>query len=190
MNLYAILVIALALAVDAFSVAVASGVSLDSVDFRRTFRLSWHFGVFQTMMTIIGWTVGLSVRSLIESFDHWVAFGMLLFVGARMIIETFRGQKEANKTVDPTKGTMLVFLSIATSIDALAVGISFSMLDMTIWTPALIIGVVAFILTAAGIHLGRVMKSTLNLSHYAEVGAGMVLIGIGIKILYDHHVFG
>jgi putative Mn2+ efflux pump MntP len=123
MSLGEILIIALALAIDAFTVALAGGVTMQSVDPRRTLRLAWHFGLFQTLMTILGWSAGLSVRSFFEDWDHWLAMGLLAFVGGRMIYNSLTAKEGDPCTTDCTKGSTLVMLSLATSIDALAVGI-------------------------------------------------------------------
>lgn len=182
------LIIALALAVDAFAVALGAGVSLCNVGFRQTFRLAWHFGLFQAGMNIIGWAAGLTVRNLIESVDHWIAFGLLCFIGVRMIREAMEDD-DSRKTTDPTRGKTLVLLSVATSIDALAVGLSFSLLHISIWIPALVIGVVATVLTAVGLHLGCLVGSTSRLGSRAEIIGGLVLVAIGINILHEHGVF-
>lgn len=190
MSNLAILLIALALAVDAFAVALATGVSLPEVSFRHTFRLAWHFGLFQGGMNVLGWAGGLTFRSQIESFDHWLAFILLLLVGGRMIQEALSSDDEKRRSPsDPTRGSSLVMLSVATSIDALAVGLSFAVLQVSIWIPALVIGVVASAMTAGGLHLGRVMRHAANLGTTTEVAGGLVLIGIGLKILFDHAVF-
>jgi putative Mn2+ efflux pump MntP len=181
-----IFAIAVALAMDAFAVAVATGVSLKQVSFRQTFRLSWHFGLFQALMPVIGWSAGLSVRSFIEQYDHWVAFGLLTFVGGHMIKEAFQAEEKETQKKDPTKGLSLVMLSVATSIDALAVGFSMSMLNISIASPALIIGVTALLFTIIGLHIGKTIGSSSHLSQYAEVIGGIVLFMIGFKILYEH----
>ena len=189
MNTLSILMIALALAVDASAVALAAGVSLPEINFRHTIRLAWHFGLFQGTMNIIGWAGGLSFRSLIESFDHWLAFGLLFLVGARMIYEALTRKDDEKPPSDPTRGASLVMLSVATSIDSLAVGLSFAILKVSVWLPALIIGIVASLLTACGLHLGKMARNSSRLGTVAEVGGGMVLIAIGLKILYEHGVF-
>lgn len=178
-------IIALALAVDAFAVALAAGAMLPQITYRQTFRLCWHFGLFQAGMTVIGWGAGLSFRTAIEKFDHWVAFGLLIIVGGNMIYEALKtaGDREFK---DPTRGKTMILLSVATSIDALAVGLSFSMLNIHIWQPALIIGFVATILTCAGLYLGRWAGSKSHIGERAEIIGGLVLIGIGLKILHDH----
>lgn len=178
--------IAVALAMDAFAVSIATGVSLKDVSFRQTFRLSWHFGLFQAMMPVIGWGAGLSIRVYIERYDHWVAFVLLAFVGINMIREAFQHDKGEEQKKDPTKGVTLVILSVATSIDALAVGLSISILNVSIWTPALIIGLVAGIFTIVGLQMGKKIGFATRLSRYAGAIGGIVLLAIGFKILHEH----
>jgi len=178
--------IAVALAMDAFAVSIATGVSLKDVSFRQTFRMSWHFGLFQAMMPVIGWGAGLSIRVYIERYDHWVAFVLLAFVGVNMIREAFQHDKGEEQKKDPTKGVTLVILSVATSIDALAVGLSISILNVSIWTPALIIGIVAGIFTIVGLQIGKRIGSATRLSRYAGAIGGIVLLSIGFKILHEH----
>jgi len=189
MDLISVTLIALALAADAFVVALAAGVCLDRVGARRTFRLAWHFGLFQAGMNVLGWAGGLTFRSLIESFDHWLAFGLLLLVGGHMIREALRHRDEECIRADPTRGWSLIMLSVATSLDSLAVGLSFAVLKIEIWLPALIIGLVAALLTGVGLHLGRLVRDTSRLGTIAEVIGGLVLIGIGLSILHGHRVF-
>ncbi len=183
------LLIALALAVDAFAVALTTGVVLPRVGRRHTFRLAWHFGLFQWGMTLLGWLAGLTIRSFIESLDHWLAFGLLFLVGGRMIVEALRAQGAEAETKDPTRGKKLLMLALATSIDALAVGLSLAVLQVGIWFPALIIGVVAAILTAIGLHLGHFLGATTKLGRKAEIFGGLVLIVIGLNILREHGVW-
>ncbi len=181
-----ILAIAVALAMDAFAVAVAAGVSLKHVSVRQVFRLAWHFGIFQALMPVIGWSAGLRIRSFIEQYDHWVAFGLLAFVGGHMIKEAFQPEKKETQKKDPTKGWSLIMLSVATSLDALAVGFSMSMLNISIVFPALIIGVTALLFTIIGLHIGKTIGSASHVSQYAEVTGGIVLFLIGLNILYEH----
>lgn len=110
MQFLEILAIAVALAMDAFAVSIAAGVNLGSVSARQTFRLAWHFGFFQALMPIIGWSAGATVRSLIEIYDHWIAFGLLVFIGLKMIREAFNRNKCEEESIDPTKGLTLVVL--------------------------------------------------------------------------------
>lgn len=183
-----IIAIAVALAMDAFAVSVAAGVTLKQVSGRQTFRLAWHFGLFQAMMPVVGWAAGLTVQELIASFDHWVAFCLLVLIGGKMVVGALCGDEETVKNVEPTKGWSLVTLSLATSIDALAVGLSLAMLRISIWSPALVIGLVAGAFTAGGIHLGGYVGRRLGISRYAALIGGVVLLAIGVKILHEHGV--
>ena len=180
---------AFALAMDAFAVSIASGVSLKRVSLRQTFRLSFHFGFFQALMPVIGWSGGLTVRSLIAQYDHWIAFVLLALVGGHMIRESFHSEKDKKDKNDPTRGITLIILSIATSIDALAVGLSLSILNISIWVPALVIGIVAAIATGVGLHIGKKVGTASHVGQYAELVGGTVLLLIGIRILYEHGVF-
>ncbi len=137
-------------------------------------------------MPVIGWAIGTTVYQLIEQVDHWVAFGLLAFIGIKMIISAVTSEDGKIKMNDPTKGGTMVMLSIATSLDALAVGLSISLLKISIWKPALIIGVIAFTFTAIGIQLGRIVGMNFKLDKYAEILGGLVLIGIGVRILMEH----
>ena len=186
MKIINIIAIAVALAMDAFAVSIATGAILKRVTARQTFRLSWHFGLFQAMMPVIGWSAGLSVRTLIESYDHWVAFGLLAFVGAHMIQEALRPKAPDETVKDPTKGITLVMLSVATSIDALAIGFGLSMLNLNIWISAIIIGLIAGLATVVGIHLGEKLGSVSLLSRLSSVVGGIILLAIGVNILRQH----
>lgn len=176
--------IAVALAMDAFAVALGTSLSLPRLTGRHLFRFGFHFGLFQALMPIIGWAAGLSIREYIEAFDHWLAFLLLGLVGGKMLWEAFHPDTEAQSDKDPTRGWSLVMLSIATSIDALAVGLTLSMLGLSIWTPALVIGLTAGILTLTGMMLGRRLGQ--HWGSRVEILGGMILIGIGLKILLEH----
>lgn len=167
---------------DAFAVAVVAGLTLESLTRRHVFRLSFHFGLFQGLMPTIGWVAGVAVHRYLAAFDHWVAFGLLAFVGGRMIYSAaFGGGQDAKPSADPTRGWSLVILSVATSIDALAVGLSLALLGSTILVPVLVIGVVAAGFTIAGMYLGRRIGSAWG--RKVEILGGIILIGIGIKIV-------
>ncbi len=184
-----IVALAVALAMDAFAVAVAAGVVLRRVDRRQTFRLAWHFGLFQALMPVLGWAAGVTIQALIEAVDHWLAFGLLAFIGVRMVVGAIRGDGDAFRGQEPTRGMTLVMLSLATSIDALAVGLSLALVRVSVWIPALAIGVITGAITAIGIHLGAFAGQRLRLARYAGAVGGVVLIGIGVRILHEHGVF-
>jgi manganese efflux pump family protein len=177
--------IAIGLAMDAFAVSLGVGLKLCTVDPRQTFRLSFHFGLFQALMPVLGWLLGLTFAGLIESVDHWIAFALLSAIGGRMLYEAFRGDGESVGAVsDPTKGLSLVVLSVATSIDALAVGLSLALLRVDIWYPALVIGLVAGALTFVGLRLGCRFGALLG--RRMEAVGGVILILIGVRILFEH----
>ena len=184
MNLVTLVGIAVGLAMDAFAVSIGVGLNACQVSPRTTVRLAWHFGLFQALMPIIGWLAGRSVAEWISGVDHWVAFALLAGIGVHMIYQAVWGDEEARAAKDPTRGASLVVLSLATSIDALAVGLSLALLGVDIWWPAVVIGVVAFVFTAAGLHLGCRFGALLG--KRMEILGGIILIGIGIKILIDH----
>ena len=189
MSLFEILAIAVALAMDAFAVSVATSASLPKITWRHCFRLSFHFGLFQFLMPVIGWGMGMSVRSYIEGWDHWVAFAMLALVGLGMLKEAWSDGEEERREGDATRGLTLIMLAVATSIDAMAVGLSFAMVGVSVWMPAVLIGVVCAVITLAGIALGRILGRSTMLGGKASVLGALVLFGIGIKILHEHGVF-
>jgi len=180
MNILEILMIAVGLAMDAFAVSIAAGTSGKLVGKRATFRLSFHFGLFQAMMPVIGWFAGVHIAHLIAAVDHWFAFGLLLFVGGRMILSSFDPETKTFSR-DPSRGTSLVILSIATSIDALAVGLSLAMIQISIWYPCVVIGFITAILSIIGIRAGKYFGKKLG--PRMELIGGIILIGIGLKIL-------
>jgi len=142
------------------------------------------------MMLVIGWGAGLTVRDLIEQFDHWVAFGLLVFVGVSMIRSTLKTEDDCDIQKDPTKGTLLIMLSLATSMDALAVGLSISILNISIWIPAVIVGATAAVFTAAGMIIGARAARIIWLKKYAEISGAIALFMIGIHILWEHGALG
>jgi putative Mn2+ efflux pump MntP len=185
MNLVTIFILAVGLGVDAFSVSIGIGATNNKKSWFPVLRLAAAFGIFQFVMPIIGWLAGLTVVEIISSFDHWIAFALLALVGGKMIWEGF--EKESNEDrEDQTRGWPLLILSIATSIDALAVGFSFSVLKNPILFPAIIIGIVCFLMTVTGMIFGNVLAKIFGKK--VEIFGGLVLIAIGIKILIDHGV--
>ena len=177
--------IAVSLAMDAFAVAVASSVCLGQVHPRQAFRLSFHFGLFQAIMPLIGWLAGRTVADAIAMYDHWVVFGLLTMVGLRAVRSALAGEGGSEKSGrDPTKGFSLVGLSVATSLDALAVGLSFSFLQVRIWTAVAVIGLVAALATLIGMLIGS--RLGMRFGRMAEVTGGSVLVLIGARILLNH----
>jgi len=183
MSLTTIFLLAVGLGVDAFSVAIGIGAAHHKKDWAPVLRLSFAFGLFQFVMPLIGWLAGSTVVGLIRSFDHWIAFALLAAVGGKMIREGFEAESDEEKE-DQTHGWALFLLSMATSIDALAVGFSFSLLKTPILFPAAVIGVVCFMMTAVGMVFGKTLAKIFGKK--VEILGGLVLIGIGVKILIEH----
>ncbi len=187
MDVLTILGIAVALAMDAFAVALAAGVTLERITGRHLFRFGFHFGLFQAMMPVLGWLAGITVQLYISAYDHWIAFGLLAFVGIKMIREAFAEEDEETSPTDPTRGLTMLMLAVATSIDALAVGLSLGMLGVSVWLPAVVIGLVCGVLTVIGMLLGGRIGSLWG--KRVEVLGGLVLCGIGVKIVLEHTLF-
>jgi manganese efflux pump family protein len=176
----ALLAISVGLAMDAFAVAVAAGMAIDAVTPRHVFRLGFHFGLFQFMMPIVGWLAGEQLATYVSGYANWLAFALLAYVGGKMLWEA-QGERDAESTSDPTRGLKLFTLSVATSIDALAVGMSMALLGVSIWLPSVVIGVVTATLTAIGVTFGGRIGSRWG--RWADVAGGVVLILIGLKVL-------
>jgi putative Mn2+ efflux pump MntP len=185
MNLITIFILAIGLGIDAFSVAIGIGAANTKRSWSPMLRLAAAFGLFQFAMPIAGWLAGQTVVDIISDYDHWIAFALLTYVGGKMVWEGFENENDEEKA-DQTRGLPLLLLSIATSIDALAVGFSFSILKVPILFPATIIGIVCFLMTAIGMMFGKVLARIFGKK--VEIFGGIVLIGIGIKILIDHWV--
>ncbi|WP_304222134.1 manganese efflux pump MntP family protein [Gracilinema caldarium] len=187
------LLIAIGLSMDAFAVSVSSGICTDQLKARHILRGSFSFGLFQFAMPVLGWFLGTYFRVYIQKIDHWIAFVLLAFIGIKMVIESFENenpacedgetpQKKGKTDVRDVK--ILLTLSIATSIDALAVGLSYSLLGKAILFPALTIGAVTFGVCLAGFEFGK--RIGYLIEKRAELAGGIILIAIGLKILLEH----
>jgi putative Mn2+ efflux pump MntP len=183
MNIISIIFIAFGLAMDAFAVSITSGLTIKSLKINNALKIGTFFGLFQAIMPIIGWLAGLSFREIISDVDHWIAFGLLIVIGCKMIYESSKMEVNNNK-INPLNVYLLLILSIATSIDALAIGLTLSFLKVSIILPAIIIGATTFSLSVIGVYFGN------KFGHYferkIEMVGGFILIGIGIKILIEH----
>ena len=180
-----IVLIAFSLAMDSFSVSVAGGLVPRRFRVRDALKVAFSFGFFQAVMLIIGWFAGMSVIDLIADFDHWVAFALLLIIGCRMIHESVCKRPDERR-INIFNPYLLLVLSVATSIDALAAGLSLSLLEIQIFTPAAVTGFVTFLLSLFGLLVGR--RSRNILLGKVEVVGGLILICLGIKILIEHLV--
>lgn len=184
MDFVSLMLIAVSLAADCFAVAVSTGVSLPAMTYRPVLRTASAFGVAQFSMPVIGWLAGRTVVDIMSGFDHWVAFGLLGLVGSRMVWEWGHPKGQPEKTADATRGMLLVTLAVATSIDALAVGLGFAFMKLDILISSATIGAVAFVITILGFVLGR--RAGAILGGQAKLVGGVILIGIGLRILVSH----
>jgi len=186
MELITIIVIAIGLAMDAFAVSIVSGSVYRQLYVKHALRMAVFFGGFQALMPLIGSLAGLSAKEHIVDYDHWVAFGILGAVGSKMIYESFK-IKSVEDNYDPSNIIVLLVLSVATSIDALAVGLTLSLITQSIAAAIIIIGLITFILSYLGVLIGK--KFGHFFENKIEILGGLILIGLGVKILIEHLFF-
>ncbi len=186
MGVIELLVLALGLSMDAFAVSICKGLSVPKLQAKHCLICGVYFGGFQALMPLIGWALGIRFQSMITNIDHWIAFVLLAVIGANMIKESFSKEEECPDASFGFK-TMLT-LAVATSIDALAVGVTFAFLDVSIVPAVLLIGATTFVCSAVGVKIGNVFGNRFQSK--AEFLGGLVLIAIGLKILIEHLFFG
>jgi len=177
-----IVLIAVGLAMDAFAVSIANGMNTTTNRRRAALQTAALFGSFQMLMPVIGWMLGLGLEDLISAVDHWVAFGLLAFIGAKMIYDG--SKKQSDKSLSNPKFSTLLVLGVATSIDAFMVGLSFAFLQTTILEPIMVIGVVTFVLSYVGFYFGSGLGKQFG--HRIRILGGVFLILIGLRILFEH----
>lgn len=183
MDLISTIVLAGGLAMDALAVSISSSIALKEAKWIHALKFGLFFGLFQALMPLIGWLAGMSFRSLIKDIDHWIAFALLSLIGGKMIMESFKKDCDSPKT-NPLSLYVLLGLSVATSIDALAAGVSFGLLKLNILIVISIIGAITFALSTIGARLGK--RLGCHFGERVELLGGIILIGIGIKILLEH----
>ena len=183
MNIAMTFLVALGLALDAFSVAVIGGVTANRPRLRDAFRIAAFFGLFQAVMPVVGWQAGGFLTDFITGVDHWIAFMLLCLIGLHMILESLKPASKA-KSFNLANVRILLLLSVATSIDALAVGIGLAFVEITIIRTAVVIGGVTFVLSLIGYYIGR--KIGMIFGNKIRILGGVILIGIGLRILLDH----
>jgi len=185
MGIIEIFLIGVALSMDAFAVAVCKGLSMKKINYKHAIIIALYFGAFQALMPFLGWLGGSFARSYIENFDHWIAFGLLIIIGGNMIKEAIKGDdeevKEDGEKIDHKE---LLLMAIATSIDALAVGIAFAMDDVVIGLACPLIGATTFVISFVGVAIGNKIGSKFQAK--AQIVGGVVLVCIGVKILLEH----
>jgi manganese efflux pump family protein len=187
-DFWILLIIALGLAVDCFTVSMCIGSSPRPLTFRSVFRVAFHFGLFQGGMAFLGWLLGTSLVQLLSHVDHWIALLLLAWIGGKMIIEGFSSQDDQpeGSCEDRTRGSFLVMFSIATSIDAFGVGLTLGFMDSDITAASVLIGIISLILSVIGLFGGRTIGKRFG--KRAEVVGGLVLIFIGLRIVFAHTI--
>lgn len=185
MDMVETIFIALGLAMDAFAVSIANGITTKQLKVSNALKMAIFFGSFQAFMPVLGWLAGLNLRDLISGVDHWIAFGLLSFIGCKMIYEAVK-MKTSEKEIASVSLYVLLLLSIATSIDALAVGLSFAFLKISIATPIIVIGTVTFLLSFIGVSFGNKFGHVFE--NKIEIAGGLILLGIGVKIVAEHMI--
>lgn len=184
MNLISIVMIAIGLSMDAFAVSLTTGMTTDKSNrLKIAFKAGIFFGGFQGIMPLIGWLLGINFIQYIEKIDHWIAFILLVFIGGKMIIESIRDKGEEEKEIDLSNKKFLI-LAIATSIDALAVGVSFAFLNVNIIFASLVIACITFIFSFAAVYIGKIFGEVLKSK--SEIIGGIILVIMGSKILIEH----
>ncbi len=184
MSLIIIIITAIGLSLDSFIISISYGTVVRTNKVRTALKLSLVFGIFHIIMPVAGYYVGVGIKDYISAFDHWVAFLILSFIGLKMIIDDIKTKKQEHDKKFSTKTVMVLYLALATSIDALAIGISFSLIDISIIYFAVIVGFTVFCFTMIGTMFGAFLSKKLNIK--MQIIGGIVLILIGIKILTDH----
>jgi putative Mn2+ efflux pump MntP len=184
MTFLELFLIAIGLSMDAFSVSICKGLTTKRFSWRMALVCGLWFGFFQALMPTIGYFLGAQFQEMIEAYDHWIAFGLLFLIGANMIREAIWGKEEEGKENSALDFKTMLFLAIATSIDALAVGVSFACIQVKLWSSVLIIGLTTFVFSVLGVKIGNVFGSKYEKS--AGIIGGIILILIGLKILLEH----
>ena len=184
MTFIELLLIAIGLSMDAFSVSICKGLTTKKFSWRMALVCGLWFGGFQALMPIIGYYLGAQFQEMIEAYDHWIAFGLLFLIGANMIREAVWGKKEEGENNGALDFKTMFLLAIATSIDALAVGVSFACIQVKLWSSVLVIGLTTFVFSVLGVKIGNVFGSKYEKS--AGIIGGIILILIGLKILLEH----
>jgi putative Mn2+ efflux pump MntP len=183
MSFLSVLCLAIGLAMDAFAVSITGGIVSKSLNFFYVFKIALFFAIFQMGMPWLGWLLGRSVFQYIARYDHWIAFILLFIIGSRMIYESFQNDGKC-KPIDFNKISVLIFLAIATSIDAFIAGVSLSLLEINIILVIIVIGVVTFFLALIGVRIGKFLGCLVE--KYAELTGGVILVIIGIQVLVQH----
>ena len=183
MDLITLILISVGLSVDSFAVSISCGLILNEITFRKALRIAFSLSAFQAAMPLLGWLIGKKIEFLVSNFDHWLAFGLLFAIGMKMIVESFKNEP-LNQKMNPLNIRVLLGISLATSIDALIVGVSFAVININLFETALVIGFTTGLFSMLGILFGK--KTGTRFGKKMEIFGGIILIFIGVKILLEH----
>ncbi len=184
MNIFSLILIGVGLSIDSLAASITTGACCKQIKRRHIFKVAIFMAVFQGLMPYIGWLIGSSFKSVIEDYDHWIAFFLLFLIGFKLIYEGITASDDSCSNFNPSNNFLLVGIAIATSIDALVVGIGFGVIEINIYLAMLIIGVLTFLFSSSGVVVGRRIGNKINTG--IDIFGGIVLIGLGVKILLSH----
>ncbi len=185
MDFFTLILISIGLSFDTFAVSVSTGLVISNIKFWQATRVAFILMIFQSLMPFIGWFTGKQIQQIISNYDHWIAFALLALLGLKMINESFKREKGKSFT-DPLKFSVIVWMAVATSIDALIVGVSFALINLNIYMAMFIIGFITFLVSMLGMLFGK--KLGARFGKRMEIVGGIILVSIGIKILIDHGI--
>ncbi len=184
MNILSLILIGVGLSIDSLAASITTGACCKRIRTGHIFKVAVFMAVFQGVMPYIGWLIGSSFKSVIEDYDHWIAFFLLFLIGFKLIYEGITASDDNCSNFNPSNNLLLIGMAIATSIDALVVGIGFGIIDINIYLAMVIIGILTFLFSSSGVIIGRKIGNKINTG--IDVFGGVVLIGLGVKILLSH----
>jgi putative Mn2+ efflux pump MntP len=184
MGLITLILIAIGLSVDSFAVSVSCGLMMCEIAFWKATRIAFSLAFFQALLFLLGWLIGMRIASLVESFDHWIAFGLLALIGGKMVVESIKNNDDQKPAFNPLNPKVLLGISLATSIDALIVGIGYALISLNLYIATFTIGFTTFLFSMLGILFGK--KTGLKFGKKIEILGGVILFLIGLKILLEH----
>ncbi len=187
MNLFSLILIGVGLSIDSLAASITSGACTKNIKIKQIIKIASVMALFQGTMPLIGWIIGSSFKNLIEDYDHWIAFILLLAIGSKLIYDGFKNDSNKEASDNPTSNMVLAGMALATSIDAMILGIGFGLIKMNIWLTMLVIGATTFLFSTTGVFIGKKIGDRINKG--IEIIGGIVLISIGLKILLAHIYF-
>lgn len=187
MDILSLVLIGVGLSIDSLAASITTGACVRNIKIKYILKVAAYMAIFQGVMPLVGWLIGSSFKSIIENYDHWVAFILLFIIGGKLIYDGIKNNGETEPNTEPAKDLMLAGMALATSIDAMIMGIGFGLIEVNIWLAMLIIGVTTFLFSTVGVFVGEKIGNKINSS--IEIFGGVVLIGLGVKILTEHIYF-